>query len=237
MHHSSGKRMSVCGVDRGLLPPPQVHVSWKTKAILNSTVPRAGRHSSDLRDPRGREDALKQSRLARVCTRAEYMYAYVHVRMQIHRKVDRSTDRPTDRPTTLEYPRVLSITLEYSRTCSRTKRLSPPNLQNLPTRLSSTRRGTENGRKWFLLQNGVGAGGQLRREEAGGAESRIRGPGKRRCGRRGAPPLLPVLAVLCSTLPVLPVPLSTPSTLGSRRVCIRSATRCDRHASNVAVAV
>jgi hypothetical protein len=40
-----------------------------------------GSHSSDRRDPRGSEDALKQSRLARVCTRAEYIYmcASVHV--------------------------------------------------------------------------------------------------------------------------------------------------------------
>ncbi len=162
------------------------------------------------------------------CVRSIYICMHLCMfALQIHRKVDRPIDRPTDDP------RVPSSTLKYPRTCSRTKRLSPPNLQNLPTRLSSTRRGTENGRKWFLLQNGVGTGGQLRREEAGGAESRVRGPGKRRCGRRGAPPLLPVLPVL----PVLPLPLSTPSTLGSRRVCIRSATRCDRHASNVAVAV
>ena len=166
------------------------------------------------------------------CVRSIYIYVCICACLHC-RYTERSIDQPTDRPTTLEYPRVPSSTLKYPRTCSRTKRLSPPNLQNLPTRLSSTRRGTENGRKWFLLQNGVGTGGQLRREEAGGAESRVRGPGKRRCGRRGAPPLLPVLPVL----PVLPLPLSTPSTLGSRRVCIRSATRCDRHASNVAVAV
>ena len=44
---------------------------------------------------------------------------------------------------------------------------------------------------------------------------------------------LPALPVL----PVLRVLLSTPSTLGSHRVIIRSATRCNRHASNVTVAV
>ena len=121
--------------------PLQVHVSWKTKAILNSTDPRVG-SSSDLRDqtkPRmlsSRAGWHVCARVRRIRMRIVCMYACRYTE-----RLDGWIDRPT------EDSRVPSSTLEYPRACSRTKTPVAAQPLNLAGSASaSTRRGTENGK-------------------------------------------------------------------------------------------